>query len=445
MTRHHQQVHNVPASPQACRVPRVYRPPGMRQSLSLPGNSHGRTRSVSGPYFPASPSPLSFSFPPQPPLPNKLSSSSTAPELRLKENGMSPSPSMSSQAQAHARRHSRVHSRNLSMFFPRPGTLPSTAIAEDGGQEIIFDSPQPEGIPMPSASPGPGHRNFREGFTFGARPPSSGNSAQSMTANSSSSSATARRRHHHKHSLSHNFFSFLEPGSQSPNSPPMDANLAVSPDRHGRQGLADRTCPNKCGRPAEPDWESARDTELAPEAMVMAVTQFLLGVSLWVIAEQVACTGLGYWIVFDALGVAPCVAWIPRETFDESRYEAAIWECTDRDETVEHLLLAFGEGHHHHNGDEVTEFFGIEFPVVTLALTLVSLFITSVVFNNHSRLVSTAGNYIPPLTSLLPTRYRHIVPHTYPTRLANLLSNPYSLAPVGFCLFLLFGPAFIPP
>ncbi|KZT04951.1 uncharacterized protein LAESUDRAFT_682098 [Laetiporus sulphureus 93-53] len=459
-----------------------FQPPGMRQSLSLPGNSHARTRSVSGPYSPASPSPLSFSFPPQPPLLNKLSSSSTAPELRSKENGMSPSPSLSSQAQAHARRHSRVHSRNLSVFFPRPGTLPSTAIAEDGGQEIIFDSPQPEGIPMPSASLGPGHRNFREGFTFGARPPSSGNSAQPMSATSSSSNATARRGHHHKHSLSHNFFSFLEPGSQSPNSPvdlhttpalvPVSPWMPISPfpqtamDDRGLQTEHART---DLAGPQSPIGKVRATPRVAPEAVGAAVTQFLLGVSLWVIAQQVgslACTGLGYWVVFDALGVAlahvlpgylarPSMKVEMRRPFGNARIEtvimfsqsvflifASVYVCK---ETVEHLLLASGEGHHHHNGDEVTEFFGIEFPVVTLALTLVSLFITSVVFNNHSRLVSTAGNYIPPLTSLFPTRYRHIVPYTYPTRLANLLSNPYSLAPVGFCLLLLFGPAFIPP
>lgn len=34
---------------------------------------------------------------------------------------------------------------------------------------------------------------------------------------------------------------------------------------------------------------------------------------------------------------------------------ASVYVCK---ETVEHLLLASGEGHHHHHGDEVTDVFG---------------------------------------------------------------------------------------
>ena len=34
---------------------------------------------------------------------------------------------------------------------------------------------------------------------------------------------------------------------------------------------------------------------------------------------------------------------------------ASVYVCK---ETVEHLLLASGEGHHHHAGDEVTHVFG---------------------------------------------------------------------------------------
>jgi hypothetical protein len=64
-----------------------------------------------------------------------------------------PSPS----ASTHSRRHSRLHSRNLSIFFPRPGSLPHSAIAEDGAQELLIephnDASAATGVPMPSASP----------------------------------------------------------------------------------------------------------------------------------------------------------------------------------------------------------------------------------------------------------------------------------------------------
>jgi len=132
-------------------------------------------------------------------------------------------------------------------------------------------------------------------------------------------------------------------------------------------------------------------------------------------------------------------------TFAQSVYLifASVYVCK---ETVEHLLLSSGEGHHHHHGDEVAEFFGIEFPALLLLITLVSLLVTALAFNNHSKLVSTAGNHIPPLTSLLPARYRYLSSsYNYPPRLVNLLSNPYALAPISFALVLFFGPTFIPP
>ncbi|PCH37427.1 hypothetical protein WOLCODRAFT_140858 [Wolfiporia cocos MD-104 SS10] len=460
--------------------------PGMQHSVSLPGNSvHSRTRSVSGPFSPSSPSPLSFSFPPQPQPPGKFPSSHTAPELHTKENGISASlpASSSSQSQSHPRRHSRIHSRNLSVFFPRPGTLPSSAIAEDGAQEVTFSpSPPPSGVPMPSASPRPGQRNvsdgFREGFTFGARPPSSV-SHNMPPMSTSSSGGTSRRGHHHKHSLSHNFFSFLEPGAQQqtpsdqlhtlstpiPVSPwtPMSP-VPQTPDEksaalYGEFGARSTGLTGKM-RPLP---------RISAEAIGVAGTQFLLGVWLWITAQQVgslSCTGLGYWVVFDAFGVAvahvlpgylakPRMKAEFRRSFGNARLEtvvsfaqsvylifASVYVCK---ETVEHLLLASGEGHHHHNGDEVSEFFGIDFPAMLLFATFISLLVTALGYNNHSKLVSTAGNHIPPLISLLPSRHRYFVSsYTYPRRLVNLFSNPYTLAPVTFSLILLFGPALMP-
>ncbi|KAJ2990751.1 hypothetical protein NUW54_g8383 [Trametes sanguinea] len=201
------------------------------------------------------------------PPPHKLSSSSTAPELY--QPGSSPPENgiKMSQPPAHTRRHSRLHSRNLSIYFPRPGSLPSTSIAEDGAQELDFsEAPEyDEGVPIPSASPGPGQRTFREGFTFGARPPSSASSAtHPMSPMKPSGSGASRRGHHHKHSLSHNFFSFLEPvvaigflrtvrGLHRGGADPEDDDRGVSLEartlswmvarpRSGMQGTADREC-----------------------------------------------------------------------------------------------------------------------------------------------------------------------------------------------------------
>ncbi|KAH9829248.1 uncharacterized protein C8Q71DRAFT_444080 [Rhodofomes roseus] len=456
--------------------PRRHQSPAMRQSLSLPGNSHSRARSISGPFSPASPSPLSFSFPADGTPSGKLPASATAPEMRTKENGISPSPSLSSQA--HTRRHSRIHSRNLSVFFPRPGTLPSTAIAEDGAQEITYGG-SPEGVPMPSASPGPGNREFRQGFSFGGQAPTSAPShpMRPMGHSSSSSNGNSRRGHHHKHSLSHSFFSFLEPGANhdelhtTPAPVPVSPWMPISPFLE--TPVDEKQTPLLNGhatRDQSPPGKIRAPPRIAPEAVGAAVTEFLLGVWLWITAQQVgslACTGLGYWVVFDALGVAlahivpgylasPSTQAQYRRPFGNARVEtvvafaqsvylifASVYVCK---ETVEHLLLSSGEGHHHHNGDEVQEFFGVDFPFWLLLITLTSLLTTTFGFNNHSKLVSTAGNHIPPLTTYIPSRYRYFASSlTYPPRLMNLLTNPYTLAPIAFCIVLIVGPSFIPP
>lgn len=81
---------------------------------------------------------------------------------------------------------------------------------------------------------------------------------------------------------------------------------------------------------------------------------------------------------------------------------ASVYVCK---ETVEHLLLSSGEGHHHHSGDEVQEFFGsairsdvlavyltsyrVDFPFRLLLVTLASLLTTTFAFDNHSKLVSS--------------------------------------------------------
>lgn len=294
--------------------------PAMRQSLSLPSNSHSRTRSVSGPFSPISPSPLSVSFQSHKTDLSKFPTSYTAPELGAKENGISPSPSLSSQA--HSRRHSRVHSRNLSVFFPRPGSLPSTAIAEDGTQDVTFNSIQPEGVPMPSASPGPGQRSFREGFTFGVRPPSTTSSHPMPPMAPSVSNGPSRRGHHHKHSLSHNFFSFLEPGTNAQDPPeqlrtspapvPVSPWMPISPfpqspsiEKNGV--LLDEHLHQHVERTKSPTGRVRHVPRIAAEAVGIALGQFLLGVWLWISGQQVgslSCTGLGYWVIFDAFGVA---------------------------------------------------------------------------------------------------------------------------------------------
>ena len=316
--------------------------------LHIHGASHSRMRSISsGPFTPSSPSPLSMSFPSQDahssvPDPVPFPSSATLPEFpqsgrahvhsrtssytQLSSSNSEPSPSPS--PSTHSRRHSRLHSRNLSIFFPRPGSLPHSAIAEDGTQELEIDSrddaPAAAGVSMPSASPtlSRPQKRLGEGFTFGGRPPPTHN-GNALIDEQPPLPRASRRGHHHKHSLSHNFFSFLEPGStglgdltSQPTPTPVSAWSSISPfpESAGPSTIAFPHAPSNPSSPISPRSESStspffhmQNDPLPFDAVTASLGQFALGAWLWIAGQGVgslACTGLGYWVVFDAIGVA---------------------------------------------------------------------------------------------------------------------------------------------
>ena len=303
-----------------------------RSSFSVPlhpyANGHSRQRSISTPFSPL-PSPLSASFPPNSPsyLSPNIPISCSAPEASQ----------MGNEAKG-SRRHTRLHSRNLSFFFPRPGSNPQNTINEDDAQELGF----PVDVEAPMASSPrsyisfPGHRSPRQsltplgqGFTFGARPPSQGltpdlmtapHSARSTTSSTSSSTSTSSRRgHHHKHSLSHNFFSFLEPGSTPPlnreelhNQPisrplsPWNSVSALPASVSPSQSGFNVTIPNNNHANVK-DHGNVKPGQISYSAVAVSSIQFVLGAWLWVSGQHVgsiSCTGLGYWVVFDSFGVA---------------------------------------------------------------------------------------------------------------------------------------------
>jgi len=316
--------------------------------LHIHGGSHSRTRSISsGPFTPTSPSPLSMSFPSQDahssasnhvPFP----SSATLPEFpqgrrahahtrtnSYTQLSLSTSePPSSPSASTHSRRHSRLHSRNLSIFFPRPGSLPHSAIAEDGAQELEIesrtDASAAAGVPMPSASPtlSRPQKRLGEGFTFGGRPPPTHN-GNALIDEESPLPRASRRGHHHKHSLSHNFFSFLEPGStgrgdltSQPTPTPASpwGPISPSPQLTGSSTIAFPRAPSESPSPVSPRSDSStspffhmENDPLPIGAITASLGQFALGAWLWITGQGVgslACTGLGYWVVFDAIGVA---------------------------------------------------------------------------------------------------------------------------------------------
>lgn len=488
----------------------------LRPTFSTPTHLHihggSRTRSISsGPFTPTSPSPLSMSFPSRDahssasasnavPFP----SSATLPEFPQSRrahvhtrtssytqlSSSNSEPPSSPSASTHSRRHSRLHSRNLSIFFPRPGSLPHSTIAEDGTQELEIephtDSSAAAEVPMPSASPtlSRPQKRLGEGFTFGARPPPAHN-GNALIDEQPHLPRASRRGHHHKHSLSHNFFSFLEPGStgrgdltSQPTPTPVSpwAPISPFPPPTGASTIAFPRAPSQSPSPVS----SRSDTSTSPffdmqndplpiDAIAASLGQFALGAWLWITGQGVgslACTGLGYWVVFDAIGVAVSKilpAYLRRPTqnasirrpFGTRRLEtvalfaqvvylmfSAVYVFK---ETVEHVLLSAGEGHHHHPGDEDVETLGIDFPTILPLLTLLSLFANSLLFDNHSKLVNVTGSQLPPLSALFdPSRFQYSQHTAEPSsRLDRLLRNPFSLVPVSASVLILLTSAII--
>lgn len=185
-------------------------------------------------------------------------------------------------------------------------------IAEDG---LLEEEDLPEAV-IPSTNvheptAGTAKAPFGSGFKFGGR--------RDVDTSSNSSAVKPRRGHHHKHSVSHNFFSFLEPGStarqdrgQTVPSTPMSLHSQMS----------DSTSPVVSEATARTSISLPRRPRIEHLGVVctVALLEFCVGANLWVVGQQcgsLSCTGLGYWVVFDALGIllgsaadGGCMRWL---------------------------------------------------------------------------------------------------------------------------------------
>ncbi|KAF8508714.1 hypothetical protein BU17DRAFT_77911 [Hysterangium stoloniferum] len=435
---HRQRVLSTPAQPLSAGSTRTtfgtLPPPGqIPLSPSHFRTSFTHSRAPSASFYPPSPSPLSASFP----APSSPSGLDSVPS----------SPLPTRPAPAPPKRHSRIHSRNLSLYFPRPGAVSPAAIAEDGAQEIEVGQPPEIVLSGGNGVPFQQGRELTAGFTFGGK-----RSAGDNGTHGGEGTRASRRGHHHKHSLSHNFFSFMEPevsrSSLTPGAPtptPMSATFPVSPSppTHSHSHDSSHTHSHDILRSPSPNPPSSPPPPflLVTPASLTFLTQFTLGALLWVRGQQtgsLACTGLGYWVVFDAFGVM-CGQLVPSylagkvlvasmygaarlETlmlFAQSIYLifAAVYVCK---EALEHALLSHGEGHHHHHqGDELEGVTGIDFPVFYILVSICTTLGTSLVFKNNEAIVGATSNRLP-LSLYLDTSLP----------LGKVASNPYTLVPV---------------
>ncbi|KAJ8596869.1 hypothetical protein M405DRAFT_721903, partial [Rhizopogon salebrosus TDB-379] len=404
----------------------------------------------------------------------------------------------------HGRRHSRLHSRNLSIFFPRPHATISEDVISDVESAPLSPNNAPQSLidPIPSSQSEPLQigRDLTSSFSFG----SSGKGADTIPKSNSTgavgSGMTARRGHHHKHSLSHNFFSFLDPSAPRPSQPatqPEELHTAPTPapmspwspvsNVQGAEGASSNIVDLTTGTSSRSDskspspvpssssythssvgtWNLTKDGLVA---RVVCLLQFCLGALVWVRGQAIgslACTGLGYWVVFDAFGIAVGGSLVRngKGGFFPARTQTTLLfaQCVYlmfagvyvAKEAIEHILLSAGghshshsaemgvDGHHHHRGDEKPEMLGLCYPLGLVILVLFSLLATSVVFEQHDVLVRVTDKYIriPSPSSLLQRSRPSYLP---PARAQGgtwerILRNPYALPPILFCLAILGG------
>lgn len=354
------------------------------------------------------------------------------------------------------RRHARIHSRNLSVFFPRPGALPPSTIAEDGSQEIEFPTEAPIST-IPSARPAVARTPLGAGFKFGAKPPpdaTNGLPPLSPLPNRT----TSRRGHHHKHSLSHNFFSFLEPGSQ----PPPSSAPSTSPITPFASNV------NTAPQTPNGDFvlHAAPKATSPAVARLAAVSVFILGGWLWIAGQQhgsLSSAAMGYWVVFDAFGVGLSRLlpnWLEssgmndrhRRSYGNARVEtvayfasaiyllfAAVYVCK---ESVEHILLSAGGQAHHHHGDGDHDGEGVSFPLYLILASSLSTVVTNIYFESHQKFVGLVGHRFPPYSAMLRAFLSgKSVPSLLPPTgtVSILLSTPYTAFPLlCFITILLF-------
>ncbi|KAG8959574.1 hypothetical protein FRC03_007763 [Tulasnella sp. 419] len=404
------------------------------------------------------------------------------------------------------RRHGRIHSRNLSVFFPRPGATGSmnaaTPIEEDGTQEIEYSAEGQEIILSSDSGQG---SDLGAGFKFGVQNPTPLPPLSPRVGNEMGNPMTKpkRRGHHHKHSLSHNFFSFMQPTSshqQNGSSQLQSTDTSSSPwkgvpesSSYSRNALPTptttsfpssaqlqylETVPGTNGptiarkNSATNLLGSSSPNSGVLKAKIFSILEFGVGAWLWAEGQRrgiLSCTGLGYWVVFDAVGVwlgGVVSKWVKTEkrslsrSYGARRIEtvalfaqaiylifASVYVCK---EAVEHLLLATGSGidpgdshHGHSSGESESLLEGLVYPSTVLWISLCSLLSSSLLFSNHSRILEATGSHVSllgPLAQVFPSLRQSL-----PSFGSRLLTNPFSLAPLAFGLAIIAFDLFLDP
>ncbi|GAA5948506.1 hypothetical protein JCM3775_004193 [Rhodotorula graminis] len=217
--------------------------------------------------------------------------------VREEDDDDQPSSTQQQRSTAHARHHSRIHERNLSAFFPRPGGEP----AQGYGDTYVDPHSDPSAHPAPAAV---------------ADIPSSSSSSSSTTRTPVVSPPKTRRGHHHRHSVSHNLFPLLDPATTTTTAappPPPGSSTRRPHDDHQLPSPTSSFRHRFSHLPLPLRFLIFATTSLpftSRALLALALAQVALGATLWVqgqAGESLAVTGLGYLVVFDGVGAVSSV------------------------------------------------------------------------------------------------------------------------------------------
>ncbi|WVW81051.1 hypothetical protein I302_103042 [Kwoniella bestiolae CBS 10118] len=354
-----------------------------------------------------------------------------------------------------------IHARNLSLFFPQPGNpIPQ----RPNGSPLLLESPvQPNESLIPSAG---GERNVFGGsgnWSFGqASAPQDENGLQTPEGVKRSK----RRGHHHKHSLSHNFFSFLDPTQTNP-------TLATSPSPKPPTTPGPEATPAPVPMPslgvstlnaASPTLSPLPPSKSDPRKQFLlsfAVLEFLIGAGLWVEGQMSgwrSLAGVGYLVVFDAIGVA--VEMVARDQgqgwntirrpYGPSRYISLLYFTQSlflvfsavyiAKEAIEQVVLGSGAHDHsmggHGHGESVMEGDERDFPHFLLACAALASTFGGAALGNHGKLVDAVGSLF------LTSSYLSL---PFVSKFSSFLANPFSLTIAGVSAGIGLSTLLVPP
>ncbi|CEH18058.1 Putative Zn2 transporter MSC2 (cation diffusion facilitator superfamily) [Ceraceosorus bombacis] len=424
-------------------------------------------------------------FPSDATLPLDRRSSSASSELTSGGLSQSALDRMSpAERREHSRMHSTVHARNLSTFFPRPGTE-AEAEADAAQAARNFSGAAPADTTEATLAP----------------------ASADGGANLQSSSSRSRRGHHRKHSVNHAAMldargglqthslgsspSEVSAGGMSSASPLSPVSAAtgkygsdVPPWEVNAPSSLDNSGPRHAPHAAATAFGSSSSSSsladlsgLPPSArplLLFGAVHFGIGAGLWVAGQagdSLAMTGLGYLVVFDALG-SWCEAggqWATTKAkaenkagkvygpqrvetllhFVQSIYLvfASIYVLK---ESIEHALLEGSEEVHAEDNA------GLHLPSGLLLAASAAGLISSMVLGNHQGLVAACGISTAAADSqsgrAVRSRRGHarkasvlVDPATLAGPFLSLLSNPFSLTILFFSLVLTLASIVMPP